>query len=76
MSEFKDDINQALTDAFMRYIGLKPNTIPTPRQIAMLCYSDETKALIIRTIELNPALEESILNIAELAYIDGENSVY
>lgn len=41
------------------------------RERAMIGYSDETKAAIIRAIETSPVMEEAILSIAELAYIDG-----
>lgn len=43
----------------------------TDRQMAMLGYSAETQKAITRAIELDPALEEAILNIADLCYKDG-----
>ena len=57
--------------AFNRAIGLGPNKVATPRQKRVMCYSDETKRIIIRAIELDPALEEAILKLAECAYQDG-----
>jgi hypothetical protein len=41
------------------------------RDLAMIGLSDETKRAIKRLIELNPVLEEAILNIADLCYRDG-----
>jgi hypothetical protein len=41
------------------------------REMSMFGYSDETKRKIRRAIELNPAMEELILDIAESANIDG-----
>jgi hypothetical protein len=38
----------------------------------MIGYSTELKALITRSIEANPAMEESFLLIAELAFRDAE----
>lgn len=49
---------------------------PTTREMRMLGYSDETKRAIRRSIEANPAMEETILVIAELAYGDGEENAY
>lgn len=43
----------------------------TKREMAMIGYAKDTKAVITRTIEASPALEAAILNIAELAYRDG-----
>lgn len=43
----------------------------TDREIAMIGYSAETQKAITRAIELDPALEEAILNIADLCYKDG-----
>jgi hypothetical protein len=50
----------------------RPKT--TVRDLALFGLSEETQNLILRTIELNPALEESILKIADLAYADGADS--
>jgi hypothetical protein len=44
----------------------------TPREQRMIGYSDELKALLTRCIEANPAMEESFLLIAELAFRDAE----
>jgi hypothetical protein len=41
------------------------------RATAVFGYSRETKKLITRMIETNPAMEEAILKLAELAYMDG-----
>jgi hypothetical protein len=43
----------------------------TDREIALIGLSNETKRAINRAIELDPALEEAILNIADLCYRDG-----
>jgi hypothetical protein len=43
----------------------------TDREIALIGLSDETKRAITRVIELSPALEEAILNVADLCYRDG-----
>jgi hypothetical protein len=64
----------ALVEAFAKAVGLKPGAEPTPRQRSMMGYSDETKRIIIQAIEVNPAMEETFLKIAELAYADGEDS--
>lgn len=42
------------------------------RERRMIGYSEELKALITRCIEANPAMEESFLLIAELAFRDAE----
>ena len=46
----------------------------SPRDLAMIGYSTETKRAIIRAIEANPAMETTFLNIADLAYLDGMTS--
>jgi len=43
----------------------------TPRELSMIGYSPDTKAAIVRAIEACPALEETFLLIADLAYTDG-----
>jgi hypothetical protein len=43
----------------------------TDREIALIGLSDETKRAITAIIELSPALEEAILNVADLCYRDG-----
>jgi hypothetical protein len=43
----------------------------TDREIALIGLSDETKRAITRLIETSPALEEAILNVADLCYSDG-----
>lgn len=48
---------------------------PSDRDIAMFGLAPETKRAIVRAIELDPALEEAILNIADLAFRDGIGSV-
>lgn len=60
--------------AFFKAVGLAPHTPMTPREKALMSYSEETKRIIIRAIELDPALQETILKIAELAYADGADS--
>lgn len=46
----------------------------TKREMAVFGYSRETKRLITRMIETNPAMEEAILKLADLAYFDGAES--
>lgn len=41
------------------------------RDLAMIGFRPATKAAITRLIETSPALEEAILNVAELAFDDG-----
>jgi hypothetical protein len=41
------------------------------REMAMIGFASDTKAAIIRLIEVSPASEEAILNIADLCYRDG-----
>jgi hypothetical protein len=43
----------------------------TDREIALIGLSDEAKRAITRLIETSPALEEAILNVADLVYRDG-----
>lgn len=50
-----------------------PPAKPTDREMRMIGYSPETERLILKAIELDPALEELILDIAELAYVDGQD---
>jgi hypothetical protein len=52
-----------------------PRRQPTERDRATAGYSEETRKLIGKAIALDPALEESILKIAELAYGDGQDSI-
>lgn len=54
---------------------LRGNPRPSVRDLALFGLKPETQDLIRRTIALNPALEESILKIADLAYADGADSV-
>ena len=65
-----DQVNKALLVKWLR-----GNPKPSVRDLALFGLSAETQDLILRTIELNPALEESILKIADLAYADGADSV-
>lgn len=69
-------LGDALTASLMRYLLGKPTTEITPleRAIAMIGYSDELKRLLVRCIEVNPAMEESFLKIAQLAYEDGRDA--
>jgi len=39
--------------------------------MAMIGFAPDTKAVIIRVIELSPVLEEAVLEIADLCYRDG-----
>jgi hypothetical protein len=50
---------------------IKKFPAPVARDLRMLEYSEETRRKIRRAIELNPAMEELILDIAESANIDG-----
>lgn len=56
-------------------LGLSGYPRPSDRDMALFGYADETKRAIVRAIELDPALEEAILNIADLAFRDGVDSV-
>jgi hypothetical protein len=56
-------------------IGLRPPKPATERDIKLAQYSDELKRIIIRAIEACPAMEETFLTIAELAFMDGEDNV-
>ncbi len=53
------------------FLGVAGYPTPTMRDMALVGYSDELKRLILRTIELDPALEDSILQIAETAFMEG-----
>jgi hypothetical protein len=66
-------LGDALTAALMRYLaGAAPASAANVRRtLALVGYSDELKQLIVRCIETNPAMEESFLKIAELAFRDG-----
>lgn len=48
--------------------------LASKREMAVFGYSRETKRLITRMIETNPAMEEAILKLADLAYFDGAES--
>lgn len=74
MSEL-EEARKALIQSFVAAIGLKPGKPPTGREMLLMSYSDDTKVLIARAIELDPALTEPILAIAEHAYADGVDSV-
>lgn len=65
----------AVIKALKGALGLSGYARPSDREIAMFGYAPETKAAIVRAIELDPALEEAILNIADLAFRDGIDSV-
>jgi hypothetical protein len=77
VEEWEGTLGKALTESLMRYLGVcKPERVtPIERAMSMIGYSEELKRLIIRSIETNPAMEESFLLIAELAYRDGADSV-
>lgn len=45
----------------------------TSREMAMIGFAPDTKAAIIRLIEVSPVLEEAILSIADLCYRDGQD---
>jgi hypothetical protein len=45
------------------------------REMAMIGLRDDTKRAITGLIELSPALEEAILNVADLCYRDGLDAV-
>lgn len=47
----------------------------SPRELAMIGLAEDTRKAINATIALDPALEESILNIADLCYRDGADSL-
>jgi hypothetical protein len=72
-----ETLGDALTEALMRYLaGAAPaSATSVKRALALVGYSDELKQLIVRCIETNPAMEESFLLIAELAFRDGEDAV-
>ena len=52
-------------------LGIAGYDRPSDRDMALFGYSEELKRAIVRLIEVSPALEEAILNIAELAFRDG-----
>lgn len=54
--------------------GPGPYAHLSERDRRMAGYSDETKRAIVRLIEASPVLEEAILDLAELAFMDGESS--
>jgi hypothetical protein len=54
-------------------LGISGYTRPSDRDMALFGYSEETKRAILRVIELNPVLEEAVLNVAELSFRDGLN---
>ena len=71
-TEIHETLGDALTAALARYLFARPEReMPLKRALALAGYSDELKKLIVRAIELDPALEETILKIAELAFEDG-----
>lgn len=76
MDNIRETLGEALTESLLRYLAGKPagEVTPIERAIAMVGYSDELKQLLVRCIELNPAMEGSFLNIAELAYADGKEA--
>lgn len=45
------------------------------REMALIGLSDEAQRAVTRLIETSPALEEAILNVVELVYRDGADSV-
>lgn len=57
-------------------LGLSGYKRPSDRDMALFGYSAETKRAILRVIELSPVLEEAVLNIADLAFRDGESGNY
>jgi hypothetical protein len=69
-----DKEKQALSYA-LRSLGLSPRRPLTEREIKLAPYSDELKRIIVRAIDANPAMEETFFTIAELAFMDGEDSV-
>jgi hypothetical protein len=73
---WSDTLGEALTKSLIHYLAGKPEqeTSNLRRALALIGYSDELKRLIVRCIEANPAMEESFLLIAELAYRDGEEA--
>jgi hypothetical protein len=75
--EWEGTLGKALAESLIRYLGVcKPERrMPIERAMAMIGYSEELKRLLVRSIETSPALEESFLLIAELAYRDGADSV-
>ena len=72
--EMRETLGEELTAALARYLAGKPEFQPLERAISMIGYSDELKRLLVKSVELNPAMEESFLKIAELAYEDGREA--
>jgi hypothetical protein len=75
-SDWERTLGAELAGALLRYLAGKPDEVKMPlkRAMAMAEYSDELKRLIVRCIEANPAMEESFLKIAELAFEDGQEA--
>lgn len=74
-AEMHATLGDALAAALLRYLAGKPDRIvPIERAMSMAEYSGELKKLIVRCIEVNPAMEESFLLIAELAFRDGKEA--
>lgn len=75
--EWEGTLGKALMDSLMRHLGTcaPERAEPVKRAISMIGYGDDLKRLIVRCIETNPAMDESFLLIAELAFRDGANSV-
>ena len=71
-----ETLGEALAASLLRYLSTcaPERVMPIERAMAMIGYSEELKRLIVRCIETNPAMEESFLLIAELAYRDGEEA--
>jgi hypothetical protein len=55
------------------YLIITPEE-PEPIRPGTLGFSPETRKLIDRAVELDPALETAILAIADSAYADGADS--
>jgi hypothetical protein len=66
-------LGDALTAALLRYLaGAAPDRAREVKDtLSGAGYSDELKRLIMRCIDANPAMEESFLLIASLAFRDG-----
>jgi len=75
-TEMERTLGDALAAALIRYLaGAAPASVTNvKRALTLSCYSDELKRLIVLSIETNPAMEESFLKIAELAFADGEEA--
>src|SRR5215813_9836703 len=76
--EMRHTLGDELAAALMRYLaGAAPaSEANIKRALALVGYSDELKRLIVRCIEVNPAMEESFLKIAELAFSNGEDAAH